>query len=194
MIGPPSVTPNWCCWKSGSSREREVLRIGRERVVLAEVVQRPVQLVGAALGDDVDESAARAAELGVGALRDHDHLAHGVEIERERRALSAALLAEERIVEVGAIDGDVVVDAALSADAEHITVGTLRDRDVRRERREVEIVAPVVGKPAHDFRRAAASPRRSSFDRSVSVRGQSRPRASSPSARERAELRSPVRD
>src|SRR5256885_10226219 len=50
----------------------------------------------ATLGDHVHESATRSAEFRVRALRDHNHLAHGVEVEREWRPLSAALLAEDR--------------------------------------------------------------------------------------------------
>ena len=125
--------------------------IRRQRAVLAEVVQRPVHVVGAALRDHVDESAARPAELGVRSLCYDDHLANRVEIERERWTLPSALLAEERIVEVCAIDGDVVVNAALSADAQHVAIGALSDRDVRSEKRQVEIIAPVVRQRAHDF-------------------------------------------
>ena len=135
----------------GLEREVGVRCVRRQRSVLSEVVQRAVHVVRAALRDDVHESAARSSELGVRSLRDDDHLAHGVEIERERRPLATALLAEERIVEIGAIDRDVVVNAALSADAEHVAVGALSDRDVRSEEREVEIVAAVVRKRAHDF-------------------------------------------
>src|SRR5439155_20153102 len=78
-------------------------RIGRERSIFAEVVHGSVHLVGATLGDDVDESATRPPELGVRALGGDDHLADGVEIEGERWPLAPALLAEERIVEVGAV-------------------------------------------------------------------------------------------
>src|SRR5947208_7553254 len=82
-----------------------------DRIRLAEVVQRAAQLIGPRLRDYVDEPAGRAAELCVGAARQHHDLLHGVEIEGERRPLAAALLAEERIVEVGAVDRDVVVNA-----------------------------------------------------------------------------------
>ena len=60
-------------------------------------------------------------------------------------SLAAALLSEEWIVEVGAVYHDVVVDAALSSDAEYVAVGSLRDRDTRSKKRETQKVAPVVG-------------------------------------------------
>ena len=103
-----------------------------------------MKLIGATLGNHVHESTARSSELGVGPLRDDDHLTHSVEVEGERWALTTALLAEERVVEVRAIDGDVVVNAALSTDRDHVTVGSLRDGDVGCEQRKIEIIASVV--------------------------------------------------
>ena len=115
-----------------------------EAVVLAEVVGRAVKLVGAGLGDDVDEAAARPSEFRVGAVRHDDEVLHRVEIEREGRPLAAALLAEEGVVEVGAVHRDVVVDAALAAHADLVAVGALHDGHVRRESGVVEDVASVV--------------------------------------------------
>ena len=131
----------------GRAGREGVREVARERVVLPEVVQRAVQLVGARLGDHVHEPAAGPAELGVGSLGDHHDLLHGVQIEREGRPLAAALLAEERVVEVGAIHRDVVVDAALAADAELVAIGALHDADVRGEQGQVEEVPAVVRKP-----------------------------------------------
>ena len=73
----------------------------------------------------------RAAELGVGALGHHHDLLDRVEVEGEGRPLAAALLAEERVVEVGAVHRDVVVDALLAVDRELVAVGALHDGDAR---------------------------------------------------------------
>ena len=43
------------------------------------------------------------------------------------------------------------MNAALAADAQHITVRPLSNRDVRSEESQVEIVAPIVRKGAHYF-------------------------------------------
>ena len=149
----------------------EVRRVGsrcvrgvrREGVILPEVVQRSAQLVGARLRDDVDEPARRAPELRVRTARDDHDFLHRIEIERERRALAAALLAEERVVEVGAVHGNVVVDPALSRDRQLVAVGPLHDRDVGREQGEVDVVAAVVRQAGHRLLRQprrALDPRR----------------------------------
>ena len=134
---------------------RPVTRVGGEGVVLAEIVQRSAQLVRARLRDHVDEPARGASELGVRAARDHHHLLHRVEVEGERRPLAAALLAEERVVEVGAVHRDVVVNTALSRDSELVPIGALHDGDVGRQQGEVEVVAAVVGQARHRWRRQA---------------------------------------
>ena len=96
-------------------------------VPLPEVVGRAGECVGARLGDHVDEPASRAAIFGGGALV-HDHqLLDGVLIERERRPLSAALLAEKRVVEVRPVDDEVVEDAALAGDVQLVAVRPLRN-------------------------------------------------------------------
>ena len=121
----------------------------RQGRALAEEVQGAAQLVAARLGDDVDEAAAGTAELGVGPLGHHDHLLHGVEIEGEGRALAAALLAEEGVVEIRAVHGDVVVDPPLPGDAQLVAVRSLDDGGARRQQGQVEEVAAVVGQVPH---------------------------------------------
>ena len=73
--------------------------------------------VGAGLGDDVDDAAGGAAELGGGAGGDHLELLDRVERDVDRRALAAHLLAEEAVVVVAAVEADVVEDAALAGEA-----------------------------------------------------------------------------
>ena len=126
------------------ARRGSVLGRARDGVELPEVVQRATHLVGTGLGDHVHESAGRTPELGVGPARDHDELLHRVEVERKRRSLPAALLAEERVVEVRPVHRHVVVDAALARHGELIAIRALHDRHVGREQREVDEVAPVV--------------------------------------------------
>ncbi len=43
------------------------------------------------------------------------------------------------------------MDAALPSNAKHVAVWSLRHRDVRREQRQIQIVAPVVRQRADDF-------------------------------------------
>ena len=128
-----------------------IFRAGAERVVFQHEMRGTLHVVRARLRDHVDEARHRSAELRIRAVGDDDHLFHRIEIERERRTLSAALLAEERIVEVGAVDGDVVRDSLLSVDRQLIAVGSLHDRHAGRELREVEEVASVVRQSTHRF-------------------------------------------
>ena len=130
-----------------------VLRCAGEGVELAEVVQRAVHLVGAGLGDHVHETGRRTPELGVRAVTHDDDFPHGVEVEGERRSLAAALLSEERVVEVRPVDGDVVVNAPLPRDRQLVAVRPLHDRHIGREQRQVEVVAPIVGKAFHRLHR-----------------------------------------
>lgn len=64
--------------------------------------------------------------------------------------MAATLFAEERVVVVGAVDGDVVGDALLTGHGEHIAVRTLRHGDAGREEREGEEVAAVVRQGRND--------------------------------------------
>ena len=105
--------------------------------------------VGATLGHHVHESACRAPELRVGALAGDHELLHRIEIEGEGRALSAALLSKERIVEVGSVHAHVVVDAALAGDRERVAVGALRGGDTGRQQDERQEIAPVVRNTVH---------------------------------------------
>ena len=125
--------------------------LGRDLVPLAEVVGGAGQFVGARPGDHVDEPPGRAAELGGGALV-HDHqLADRVLVEGERRPLAAALLAEERVVEVGPVHDEVVEDAALAVDVQLVAVGSLGDGRAGRQQRQVHEVAAVARHRVHDF-------------------------------------------
>ncbi|HEX7679188.1 MAG TPA: hypothetical protein VF713_13745 [Thermoanaerobaculia bacterium] len=117
------------CGELRGGRAVRILRLAAQRVVLEGEMRCAVQIVRARLRDDVDEAGHRASELGIGAVGDDDHLFHGVEVEGEWRPLSAALLAEERVVEVGAIDGDVVRNTFLTVDRQLVAVGSLHDRD-----------------------------------------------------------------
>ena len=120
---------------------------GGDLVPLPEVVGRAVDLVGPRLGNHVDKAPRGAAELGSGALIDHHQLLDGVLIERESRPLAAALLPEERVVEVRAVDDEVVEDAPLAADIQFVAVRPLRDRRARGEQGHVHEIAAVAREP-----------------------------------------------
>ena len=114
LIGPPSVPPNCSRWKSCSGLPSEVFD-GQtfEPLVMEEAA---VRLVGARLGDDVDDAAGGAPELGVGAAGDDLEFLHRVERDVDGGALAAHLLAEEAVVVVAAVQADVVEDAALAGE------------------------------------------------------------------------------
>ncbi len=143
----------------GRQPQVAMVRLPRERAVLSIIVHRAVQLIRARLRHHVHEAAGGTAELGVGARRRHHDLLHGVEVECEGRTLATALLAEERIIEVGAVDRDVVVNSLLPTDRQLVAVRTLDDRHVGREQRQVQVVAPVVGQPRDRFVRQAGGAR-----------------------------------
>ena len=136
----------------GAARER-VLGSAGDGVELAEIVERSFEIVRPGLGDHVHKTAGRAPELGVGAARDHHELLHGIEVEGKRRPLAAALLAKERVVEVRTVHRHVVVNAALARHGQLVAVWTLHDGHVRREQRQVEVVASVVRQARHHLRR-----------------------------------------
>ena len=117
--------------------------LAEQRAVAAEIEGGALVPVGAALGHHVDEAADRAAELGRGAVGDDLELLHRLEADDVLGPLTAALLAEERVVGVGAVDHHVVVDAALAADADLGAVRSLDDADGRRQLDEVDEVAAV---------------------------------------------------
>ncbi len=126
-----------------ASRGR-VLRRARDLIELAEVVQRAPSLVRTGLRDHVHEAAGGAPELGVGSSRDDHQLLHRIEVEREGRPLPPTLLTEERVVEVRAVDRDVVVNPPLPRDGQLVAIRALDDRDVRREQGEIDEITSVI--------------------------------------------------
>src|SRR5437868_14903281 len=78
-------------------------------------------LVGAALRNDVDDAATRAADFRRVTVGRHLELLHGVLAEAVRTATRAGApggLPEEHVVRVGAVHGQTVGGAALAAEAE----------------------------------------------------------------------------
>ena len=111
--------------------ERELLALrvlGRQLVGLEEEVGRPARLLVPDLVTTWTNAPPLRPNSGGRAVGDDHHLLDRVLVERERRALAAALLAEERVVEVGAVHRDVVVDALLAVDADLVAVRPLHDR------------------------------------------------------------------
>ena len=149
LEGPAEGEAELLLAEIGLRRVRAVAALGRRRqaVALEIRVRGAVDVVGPGLGDDVDEAAAAASELGRSALGHHDDLLDRIQVEGEGGPLAAALLTEEGVVEVRAVDGDVVGDALLAVDRELVAVGALNDADPWSELGEIEEVPPVVGQP-----------------------------------------------
>ena len=127
------------------------LRRGRQRVVFVDEVGGALEVVGARFGDDGHKTGGGAAEFGRRAVGDDDEFLHGVEVEGEGRALTAALLTEEGVVEVGTVDRNVVLDTLLTVDRKFVAVRTLNDRHTRGELGQLEEVAAVVGDAVDGF-------------------------------------------
>ena len=124
--------------------------LGSNGVPLPEIMRRSLEIVGSGARHDMDEAARGTAKFGGRALAYDDHFFHGVLIEGKRRPLSAALFAEKGIVEIGAIDHEIVEYAALPADVEHVSVGALPDGYAGGEQGQVEEIAAIVGQAVHD--------------------------------------------
>ncbi len=116
-----------------------------------EVEKASVKFVGARLGDDVDDAARRAPELGGRARRDDLKLLDGVERDIYGGALASGLLAEEAVVVVAAVEADVVEDAALPCEVDLVAVRPLHDRDVWRQGQEVFKFPAEHGQIAHSL-------------------------------------------
>ena len=72
-------------------------------------------------------------------------------VERESRTLATSLLSEEWVVEVRAIDNEVVEDAALTADVQFVAVRSLGDRRARSEKRHVHEIAAIAREAVDDI-------------------------------------------
>ena len=87
----------------------------RVEAIVAEVaVEVAVQRVGAALGDDVDVAAERAAELGLPARRHHLELLDRVDAVRDAAQPGGVVVGRQ------AVDDEVVREIALAADRERL--------------------------------------------------------------------------
>ena len=111
--------------------------------------QAAVHVVCAGFGDDVDHAAGRAAELRAGAGGHNLELPHGFHADVHGSALASDLLAEESVVVVATIDGDVVEDATLPSKVDLVAVRALNDADSRRECQQVLKFAPENRRAAH---------------------------------------------
>ena len=152
--GPPTLAPN-CDWFIGSFvPDSAFARV--EAVVAEEVVDRAAQLVGAALGDDVDVAAERASELRLRAGGDHLELLDRID------AVGDAAQARRIVVGRQPVDDEVVREVALAADRdgdaghggrfrEQLRAGDVGRRHAGREQRQVEEVA-AVHRQRRDFR------------------------------------------
>ena len=138
-MGPPRLPPNWCLRYSPFSTGWSRLLGLRQRVqaLVAEVLEdRALELVGAALGDDLEGAAVGAARVGAEALGLEVELADRV----EREVLHQA--ADRVVVVVAAVDQVVDVAAAAARDLRGELrrlgrVGVEAEADARHQRRQV---------------------------------------------------------
>src|SRR6185437_3554568 len=107
-----------------------------------EIEHAALDLIGARLGDDVDDAAGGAAVFGWGAGRHDLELLYRFERDVDGRALPAHLLAEEAVVVVAAIEADVVEHAALAGKVDLVAVGSLADADAGGQGEQVLELAP----------------------------------------------------
>ena len=129
-------------------RRRAVRSVSGQSLQTLEMEHAAVQVIGSRLGDDVDDAPGGAAELRVGAAGHDLEFLHRLQRDVDGRALSAQLLAEEAIVVVAAVEADVVVHAALSAERNLVAIGALHDAHPGSEREQIFEL------PAEDGRRA----------------------------------------
>ena len=111
--------------------------------------QAAVYIVRPGFGDDVDYTAGRAAELGAGAGGHDLELPHGFHADVHGSPLASDLFAEESIVVVAAIEGNVVEDAALPGKVDLVAVRALHDADSGRECQQILEFAPEHGSVTH---------------------------------------------
>ena len=102
-----------------------------------EMEDRAVHVVRARLRDDVDHAARRPAELGGRAAGDHLEFLHGVQGDVDGSALSPDLLAEEAIVEIAAVEAEIVEHAPLPGEGDLVAVGPLHHAHARRQRQQI---------------------------------------------------------
>ena len=117
-------------------------RIGRTESAVADVIQSAaVPVVGAGFGDDVDDCAASASQLGTGGIGGDAKLLHDFVGELVGGAIKAASLGEEGIVEVAAVDEEAVLESAKAAEGKIAVGGGGKVagilRDAGREQHEV---------------------------------------------------------
>ena len=144
MMGPPRLAPNWCRRYSPLGWLVVLLRRGlRVQALVAEQLEGgAVELVRAALGDDLEGAAVRAAGVGAEALRLEVELADRVEREQLHQA------ADRVVVVVPAVDQVVDVAAAAAGDLRRELrrlggVGVEAEAHAGNERGEVAELAPV---------------------------------------------------
>src|SRR5262249_24217143 len=107
-------------------------------------VKRPVSAVGSGLGHHIDEASGTAPEFGGRAIGHHLEFFDRVETDGERRALAAALFAEEGGVVVGALDRNIVINTLFPVGRNLIAIRTLNDRNARRERPAAEEITAII--------------------------------------------------
>ena len=112
-------------------------------------MQRAVQIVGPGLRHHIDEPAGTAPELGRRVVGHHLKLFDGIQADRKRRPLPAALFPEKRIIIVGAVDGHIVIDALLPVDRNFIPVRSLHNGHTRSQRGKAQIIPSVVRQIPH---------------------------------------------
>src|SRR4029077_8954095 len=108
-----------------------IRRVCRERFETLKVKQTAMHLVGARLGDDVDDATSRAAEFGTGPSGHHLKFFYPFQRDVDGRALASQLFAEKAIVVIAAIKTDVIEHASLTSKSDFVAIGSLHHADAR---------------------------------------------------------------
>ena len=139
----------WFDWRNGLVQKI----ISRTEGTVAEMVEgRSVQVIGAGLGDNVDDGAAGAALFGaVGRGGDAEFL-HNFGGDFVGSAIASTRLGKEGVVEVAAVDQEAVLESPNAADREIAVGGGIQAarvlRDAGREQGKIGETAAVQGEIA----------------------------------------------
>ncbi len=133
MIGPPTLKPYWPTLRSGLAiTSLSAHLVADQALVTVEREAGDLPLVGSASGDRVDAGSRESALTHIVRGDLDGHLFHSVERNGLRRRLTTRcrVVEAERVVEVGSVQRDVVVQPVPSAEAEVAVAARIDSREI----------------------------------------------------------------